>query len=49
MQQPLQYKYDQYNEDFEPEDKNDKNKAESVLQVDFQAQTTPEPKLKTEE
>lgn len=50
MQQPLQYKYEQYAEDFEPEDRNDKNKAESPLQVDFQAQTTPpESKLKTEE
>jgi hypothetical protein len=52
MEQPLQYKYEDYEEDFDPEDPNDKNKSKApALTVDFQHQTTPpgSPKQKTQE
>jgi hypothetical protein len=49
MQPNLEYKYEDYEEDFHQEEANDKNKPSLTVEYQLQTEHPPPPKQKTEE
>lgn len=49
MQPNLEYKYEDYEEDFHQEDANDKNKPPLTVEYQLQTEKAAPPKQKTEE
>jgi hypothetical protein len=49
MQPNLEYKYEDYEEDFHNEEANDKNKSPLTVEYQLQTEHHPPPKEKTEE